>query len=481
MPSRYRRFGKTAKGDPRYQCKACKKTFSLGSPTRRHTRSDLNGKVFRSIINGQTLSAICRTQFTQPAELYRKIDFIHQQCQAFAADREQRLPDVISGKSPYFATDTQILFVNWPDRGVRKSVEVRHICTVMKDTNYVIASTTDVDPDVRPVAIEKAMEISGDFGKPRSMRENARVWFASEYLNHLRQKHAALNRSQARLDGEFEPDAEDVTLLEKAARVRQDAAEFAHIMLVKKKLGDRSAYLNFSTDRDAGLSAAFAAVFANEVRAKRVRIADIAFEKYLTTDRRMALVAEGNKHLRSVQRTLDSSGMELETGDPVSPRQQDGAMEALVRGLLEGRPADHHYHLLMNRYGETPAHKEGLAYPFHFINEPHKRIIFKTDPTHLNYTQIAQFAVRSGTHPVDMYHARARTKIMGFERGLATAGPGGLWYYKQYYNPVMVTKMVDILRFAHNYTNLMSKTKATPAMKLGIAKGFVYERDLFSF
>ena len=64
---------------------------------------------------------------------------------------------------------------------------------------------------------------------------------------------------------------------------------------------------------------------------------------------------------------------------------------------------------------------------------------------------------------------------------MSTSGRKSLWYYKQYYNPVMVMKLVDILRFAHNYTDLMVKEHKSPAMKLGIAKGFVYDRDLFSF
>ncbi|WP_299893528.1 hypothetical protein [uncultured Ruegeria sp.] len=154
MPSRYRKFGKTAKGDPRYQCRACKKTFSIGRWTRRQKRRDLNGKVFRLLVNGVTLSAISRYLDTSLPEVYSKIDFIHEQCQAFAAEREKRLPEVFEGNSPHFATDTQILQVNWPDKGIRKLVEVRQMCTVHNDSKYVIAFTTDVDPDIHPLAVE---------------------------------------------------------------------------------------------------------------------------------------------------------------------------------------------------------------------------------------------------------------------------------------------------------------------------------------
>ena len=50
-PSSYSSFGKTTKGDPRYQCKSCKKTFSIGKPTRRHKSTDDTGAIFKSLVN----------------------------------------------------------------------------------------------------------------------------------------------------------------------------------------------------------------------------------------------------------------------------------------------------------------------------------------------------------------------------------------------------------------------------------------------
>jgi len=478
MPSRYRKFGKTAKGDPRYQCKACKKTFSLGKSNRRHFRSDLNGKVFGLLVNGMTLSSISRYLQTPISEVYRKIDFIHEQCQAFAAERERKLPSVLEGGCPHFATDTQLFQVNWPDKGVRRLVEVRHMCTVHSSSKYVVASTTDVDPEVHPVAVQKAMELTQDFNKPRSMRDNARIWFAQEYVSYIRDKHDATNSSTAHDREPYSID-EDIQLLEKAARVRQDAAEFAHIMLVKKKLGNQYRFLNFSVDRDAGVSSAFLAVFRPEVCKGVVRIADVAMRKNATNPRRMKLVAWGKAELTKVEHIMQSQGFVTGQGDHDVERRHDGPTEALLRMSLGKLSQKELQECLMDHTGQSAT--AGFHYPFHFINEPNKRVIFRTDPTNLDWAQLAQFIVRAGTHPVDMYHARARTKVMGFERGLSTSGPGRLWYYKQYYNPVMVMKMVDILRFAHNYTNRMSGQNESPAMKLGLAKGFVYERDLFSF
>jgi hypothetical protein len=42
----------------------------------------------------------------------------------------------------------------------------------------------------------------------------------------------------------------------------------------------------------------------------------------------------------------------------------------------------------------------------------------------------------------------------------------------------MMLKVIEIYRFHHNWMGTR-KTKLTPAMKLGIAKGKIYERDLF--
>jgi len=55
-PEFYRRFGKTAKGDPRFQCRLCFKTFSIGKPARRHLRSDKNRFIFQMLCNDVSLS-----------------------------------------------------------------------------------------------------------------------------------------------------------------------------------------------------------------------------------------------------------------------------------------------------------------------------------------------------------------------------------------------------------------------------------------
>lgn len=469
-PDAYRKFGTTAKGDPRYQCKECKGTFSIGRANRRHKRKDLGTKVLRTLLNGATLSATARIQGVHIEDVYRKIDYIHSQALAFQVEREARLPECFSDKAPFIQTDTQTFKVNWSDKGVRMQADVRYTCTVHRPSGYVIAATTDVDPDILPEAYEALADQVGDHEKPRDMRKNARIWFPWEYVNFVRDRYAKTNLRNL----PQEIGREDARLLLSSGRVHQDIADFAHVMLVKEKLGDSFRHLNVSVDRDGGLASAYCAVFKDEVKAGRVTIAEVAIDKNLSNQKRTALVAKGLSYRETVQQQIARDDWVSEIPQTIEPDERsmalpDAEMEYLISRKRKHTASDEFQNIAM---------KSGINYPFHFINEPNKRIIFYTDPLALNSKELAQFVVRAGTHYVDMYHARSRYKIQGFERGLAVPS-GGNYYFKQYYDPVRVMKMADILCFVHNYMNLFTEGKdRSPAMRINIANGYVYDRDL---
>jgi hypothetical protein len=69
-------------------CKTCGKTFSIGSPTRRQTKSGENGLVLRLLTNDTSLSKICEITGLSPRGVYSKIDFIDRQVRAFTSRRE---------------------------------------------------------------------------------------------------------------------------------------------------------------------------------------------------------------------------------------------------------------------------------------------------------------------------------------------------------------------------------------------------------
>lgn len=460
----YRKYGVTAKGDARYQCKACRKVFSVGKPNRRHKRKDLARKVLRSLMNGMTLSAISRVQDVHIEDVYRKIDFLNEQCLQFAAEREKALPECFAGGQPHFATDTQMLMVNWSDSGIRKQVEVRHTCTVHRDTGFVVAATTDVDPDISGFVQEEMAAIRGELSLPKSMRDNSRIWFASDYVDYIRRRYDSIRKEHhENASGMSHED-----LLLRSGRVFQDVADYAHVMLVKSKIGSDYNRLNLTTDRDSGLSQAVCAIYKDLIAENVVSVADVTIDKNTTNDYRLRLVQDGRQNLETVQMHMAVSEFVADQSMDDYFNSTNHAVQYLLSDLKKSQGSDEFRRILM---------EDGFSYPFHFVNEPNKRVFFRTDPRLLSDAQLAQFIIKSGTHAVDTYHARARYKIMGFERGLSPGRAGGLYYYKQYYDPTRVMKIVNILRFAHNYMDLLND-KVSPATKLGLTKGFIYDRDL---
>lgn len=125
-----------------------------------------------------------------------------------------------------------MLMVNWSDSGIRKQVEVRHTCTVHRDTGFVVAATTDVDPDISGFVQEEMAAIRGELTLPKSMRDNSRIWFASDYVDYIRRRYDSIRKEHhENASGMSHED-----LLLRSGRVFQDVADYAHVMLVKSKI-----------------------------------------------------------------------------------------------------------------------------------------------------------------------------------------------------------------------------------------------------
>ncbi len=466
MPSAYRLFGKTAKGDVRYQCKACRKTFSLGLPTRRHKKTDKTGTIMRGLVNKMAMSRLCEAAQVTFPHIHSKIDFLFNQCLAFAGEREARLHQCFEGKEPFFSTDAQTILVNWPIRNRRGTVPLLHMATVHKSSQFVVAATIDYDPDVDPDELEKAMDAAGDFARPRSMRRFARLWPASEYRASVSKRLPHIfTREDLAAGGKYE-------LPGRGSRVRGDIFHYAHMMLVRKLVGRSYRVANFCVDAESGLANAIAALSVDEVKRGRVNIAEISFSKGLTNDERAALAVEGRKRYREELKRFAAEIAQIQVEYPDIEDE-----EALAVHILR----------LTCGPGPQPARGKmlatiGLDWPYHSKAEPEKTIRLKTDIGLMDWDGLAKFMTRASIHPVDAYFNLARRRIAGFERGLPTASNRQrIWHAYSFYNPEMVPKLATILRFYHNYMLPRGKEKATPAMKLGLARGIVYERDLFGF
>ncbi|NVO24992.1 hypothetical protein [Donghicola mangrovi] len=397
--------------------------------------------------------------------IYSKIDFLAEQCRLFAARRETRLASCFANQAPIFATDIQVVLVNWPIKQRRGTIPLLHMATVHQGSQFVVAATTDFDPGVSMEDIEDEMLASGDFELPRSMRSQARVWSASEYLRMVMKINRSIRSEDDLLVGG------SWHLPGEGARVRTDILMYAHMMLVKKLLGRDYRRAFFCLDAESGLAAATSALFVDEVAMGRVDIAEVLFTKGQTNDRRSELSREG----RAIREILQQEHRD-EVLRVMARRPTFSELEALTSVLLERRFADQP----QEERGKI-LKAEGFNWPFHTKAEPEKRIRFRTDLGQHDVDDLAGLLARSSLHPVDTYFNLARRRLTGFERGIPTsANAERIWHAYAYYRPDLVPKVAMILRFYYNYM-LADRRGQTPAMKLGLAKGKVYVRDLLAF
>lgn len=463
-PSAYRSFGFTARGAPRHQCRGCGSTFSSGSATRRHKRTDQTGSILLNLVNKVPLSRICEINGVTFPQIYSKVDFIYRQCLAMASNREGDLARCLSGKDQFFATDAQTILLNWPVRGRRGTVPLLQMSTVHAASQFVVASTVDYDPDVAVEDVDEAMFRCGDFLLPRAMRRHARLWSEREYMDAmLRSLPGFFNAEDPMTGGKMK-------LPGKGSRVRNDAFMYAHVMLVRKLTGQGLRQANYSVDADSGLAAAFCAINVDMVREGRANVTEVRFEKGLTNDERSTLARMGTDAFYDLARLHAGGIEEFQDIDPDLTRRQ-----ALVAYQMKERfkdiPLEDRSRILAS---------EGWDWPFHTKSEPRKSLRLKTDTGYMDWAGLSRVICGGSVHAVDAWFNFARRRVAGFERGLPTASnQHRIWHAYGFYDPEMVPKMIGILRFYHNWM-LRGRDGQTPAMRVGLAKGLIYPRDLFS-
>ena len=121
----------------------------------------------------------------------------------------------------------------------------------------------------------------------------------------------------------------------------------------------------------------------------------------------------------------------------------------------------------------------GYRWPYDSKSEPHREVAILTARDSDDPDRVARL-LRLGTlRSVDAYFHKVRSNLRAATRA-GTSATGRRWDRYYYYRPETLAKVIEIYRFTHNWMGT-SKTKKTPAMRLGLARGKIYERDLFSF
>jgi transposase-like protein len=188
----YQSFGKNRGGSKRYRCGKCHATFSIPTPVRYQHDTHHNQEVFKMLVNKVPFARIVSMLGISWEVFYHRLDFIHRQCLAFAADRERNLKN-LPIRRIYLATDRQDYTVNWTERKDKRNIVLSAVASADNSSGYVFGVHSNFDPSSDRDAVEADARSTGDCLLPSPLRKYARFWLECDYL-------ASVNRTQGKRD-----------------------------------------------------------------------------------------------------------------------------------------------------------------------------------------------------------------------------------------------------------------------------------------
>mgnify|MGYP001327190381 CR=1 FL=1 len=470
----YIRFGQTTAGSQRYRCKACGCTFAdePTSVTARQRKPHKNRDIFMLIVNQVAITRILETADIGVDTFYRKLRFIHEQCQAFAGHRERRLWEGrIQLPVMSLSIDRQHYIVNWAKRTDRRTVQLNAIGTADIRTGYVFGMTLNYDSSTIGTDVEADAAAVGDNLLPGAFRKWARVWLQEDYREAIaesvkrkkarddaREKAGATVRDKMDLDVGLEyidalsrddierSDMKDASIgLPKfGVQVHEQYVMQGHFMLLEKLVRTAPA-VRLYMDQDSGFRAAALTAFGQRIKARVADVFYVKVEKAATAYEKKAAVAEAQ---RALEEFMSSSG--------ISDRDR-----ALIELMKLEIAASSKFTRWSDRWARHPAP---------IASEPDKRICWLTDMGGHTPDEQARLMLKATLHPIDKFFMQTRRRVRLAERPLQAARREGIrWNGYGAYNPEVLQRCLEIYRTYYNFC-LRGKDKKTPAMRLGLAK-----------
>jgi transposase-like protein len=457
--------GTTAKGTQRYQCNDCGKTF-IGKPTNRtHEKSELNKLFFKELVGKSPLRQIEFKLEMSMGMIYRRIDFIHNQCMAFVADRERRLYESKSFNRLYLCTDRQVHKSNWTNRKNKKNCEFYGIGTADLGSDYIFAFNFNYDPNMDPEAVEAKAYAISDSKELNHNRKFARVWTKSDFeASKIRmaqrkaksagsqEEYIEFKTSEGFADemSSSENLAKDTDIPVKGMEVHNEYTMIAHFLLLKK-LTKNVKKTRFYLDLDSGMKTWYLAAFKEEIQAGNSDGFLVTMEKEMTVDYKRTAVYEAQEKIKNFcGRTYASL-----THEQRHRVVNDMIIENIDSPFIPKKSVD-----------------AWIRNPMPFMSEPEKMISSFTNIDRYDLEHQANLYRKGSLHSIDRFFMQIRRKVYMFERPTNSgSNKNRVWNGYSPYNPVMYQKLADIFRVFYNYCQPSKKYKQTPAMRLGLAKG----------
>ncbi|TFH91934.1 IS1 family transposase [Vibrio ouci] len=478
VPIQIKKRGFTRTRRQRFQCKVCNTCFT-GVPARHlnQPRSEVNKTLFKYLLLGTSIRALAEGSDVSPQTIYDRIDFFHEQCMRFVAERERKLCTQ-NIERLYLSTDRQVQISNWTNREERKNCEFYGIATSDIDSNYVFAFNFNYDASLDSNEVNQHAEEIEDYAKRTYQRLYSRVWLEHEFIEVSNRK---LDKASMTAGGSLENDIElqlqfDETLNKrdsseyfdsttklpsKGMEVHNEYTMMAHFFLLKRLFANVEK-TRFYMDLDSGMKAAYIAAFKNEIRSGSSDGYLVSTDKEITRDEREKIIAQNKKMIEI--HTLTK--YELLTNQEIDQAVQDITLLNMASPFITPRTGDRWVSIIDPRRAEQRLRTTPVT---------------NQEKYELNHQ--AKLLRKGTLFPIDRFFAQIRRRVAMFERPISSGANGRrIWYAKQPYNPVMYQKIADIHRVYYNYCKPFRKHKnETPATRLGLAKGVVPLENIIYF
>jgi transposase-like protein len=499
-PSHYYNKGKSDAKSIRYECRSCGKSISeQTSTTVKQRKADVNGLIFKLLVNKMPFLRICEVAEVSISTLYDKIDFIYKQCVTFSASHEQNLMALNIDRLA-ISIDRQDYMINWSDTADKRNIIIHSLGSADNASGFIFGLHINLDHEVDGTEIEARAKECGDYEANPPFREHARYWLVPDYESSIltsspvrtKGKKGSLSdsiedsyaESELREDIEvFENPTVDTQLPQKGMLIHAEYTLYGHFQFLKALL-PRIKALRFYMERESGIRAACLAAFCEEVRDKSCDVFYVRINKDMT---------RGEK----------DAAMKLSRGDIYQFRDERGlpksvSLESLRVLRLEEMLEDNDY----VQYGKFK--DKWYMYPAPSKNEPEKAVSWQTDDGSCCYSefQLAEMYADASLYGIDRAFMQIRRRISLLERPIATSSSSGRkWYGYSPYNPAIIAKMLEIFRIYHNYVLVTNRAKrrrlkpgekkrkpgeapkdeATPAMRLGLASVPATVHDVLNY
>lgn len=468
----YYSFGKTEGGSKRYQCRLCKKTFSVAQrSTLRQREPRKNVPILKALMGKSPLARIVDQHDISFQTLYDKLDFFHKRCLAFAAQYEARLPELVSGTKRYIAVDRQDYAVNWTQRKDKRNVVLRAIGSADLETGYVLGMHLNFDGQLDPAKVEADARALGDYAEQLPFRRYARLWLTPDYTKAVLESAARIAKKarggstlgddiqKSYADAENRLDVESPELVGAEERfphsgmqVRTEYTMYAHFYWLRHLIGT-AAKTRFFMDQESGIRAACLAAFEHEVRARTCDAFYVRLAKEMTVDEKRKVVHESRAAFHAVQ-----------TANPgLTPYEVQVLMmkEEMARAATIGKWSD-----------------RWVSHPFPNQAEPMKAVCYLTDLRGYDDDHKARLFLKASLHPIDRFFMAIRRRLNMLERPISTSSKAGrTWYGYSAYQPENIEKLLTIFRVFYNFC-IEGQDKKTPAVRLGLVDRVIKPGEL---